>query len=267
MKAAAVQTACHLVGVFIEIWLLVDRRGYPVFLSFFLQEWHKRCFTHSASTHCLTVCVRLILRVCVCLPPSCLPASDSVPPSFSLLLLLLSLGLLTGKTPTHSLSLNPGNKRGSAAGAGLTSPGAHHLWSSSGCLSDRRVCWNIHVFFFLPCWVARIVKSTGSANQRFVECRALTFATFSSFSLSLSFFSLLRVIRQWLRWLIIFSLCFWLLRWNCFYESCSCYEAPSFHNAHGLCPPARRPPPPPPPPPPPGGWMWLYSGEWGRSEL
>ena len=118
------------------------------FFLFFLQEWHKRCFTHSASTHCLTVCVRLILRVCVCLPPSCLPASDSVPPSFSLLLLLLSLGLLTGKTPTHSLSLNPGNKRGSAAGAGLTSPGAHHLWSSSGCLSDRRVCWNIHVFFF-----------------------------------------------------------------------------------------------------------------------
>ena len=176
MKAAAVETICHLVGVFIEIWLLVDRRGgYSFFFFFFFFFFAGMTqalfgFTHSASTHSLTVCVSpsmcVCVCMCVCLPPSCLPASDSVPPSFSLLLLLLSLGLLAGKTPTHSLSLNPGNKRGAAAGAGLTSPGAHHLWSSSGCLSDRRVCWNIHVFFFfffLPCWVARIVISPGSA--------------------------------------------------------------------------------------------------------
>lgn len=149
MKAAAVQTACHLVGVFIEIWLLVDRRGYPVFLSFFCRNDTSVVLRIPPQhTAWLCACVSFCVCVCVCLPPSCLPASDSVPPSFSLLLLLLSLGLLTGKTPTHSFSLNPGNKRGSAAGAGLTSPGAHHLWSSSGCLSDRRVCWNIHVFFF-----------------------------------------------------------------------------------------------------------------------
>lgn len=166
MKAAAVETICHLVGVFIEIWLLVDREEVILFsFFFFLQEWHKRCLVlriPPQHTAWLRACVSF--DVCVCLPPSCLPASDSVPPSFSLLLLLLSLGLLTGKTPTHSLSLNPGNKRGAAAGAGLTYPGAHHLWSS-GCLSDRRVCWNIHVFlfFFLPCRVARIVKSPGSA--------------------------------------------------------------------------------------------------------
>ncbi|KAM7402583.1 hypothetical protein PAMP_017807 [Pampus punctatissimus] len=33
---------------------------------------------------------------------------------------MLNLRLFTGKTPTHSLSLIPGNKHGAAAGAGLT---------------------------------------------------------------------------------------------------------------------------------------------------
>lgn len=165
MKAAAVETICHLVGVFIEIWLLVDREEVILFsFFFFLQEWHKRCLVlriPPQHTAWLRACVSF--DVCVCLPPSCLPASDSVPPSFSLLLLLLSLGLLTGKTPTHSLSRNPGNKRGAAAGAGLTSPGAHHLWSS-GCLSDRRVCWNIHVFFIFFCPAGLLVSLKARAR-------------------------------------------------------------------------------------------------------
>lgn len=145
-------------------YLLTERRLFFFLFFFFLQEWHKRCLVlriPPQHTAWLRACVSF--DVCVCLPPSCLPASDSVPPSFSLLLLLLSLGLLTGKTPTHSLSLNPGNKRGAAAGAGLTSPGAHHLWSS-GCLSDRRVCWNIHVFFFFFCPAGLLVSLKARAR-------------------------------------------------------------------------------------------------------
>lgn len=74
IKAAAVETICHLVGVFIEIWLLVDREEVILFSIFFFFAGMTQAlfgFTHSASTHSLTACVRLIR--CVCVSSSLLP--------------------------------------------------------------------------------------------------------------------------------------------------------------------------------------------------
>lgn len=142
---------CHLLAVFPPVYWDLDncwQRGA------FVQE---RLSLRIPPVHTGWLYARLLL-----------PAPDSVPPSFSLLL-LLSLGLFTGKTLTHSLSLKPGTKHGTATGAGSTSPGAQHPWSSPGCPSDRRVCWNIHIFSFQ---VAPAVRSAGLVFvERFAECR------------------------------------------------------------------------------------------------
>ncbi len=123
-------------------------------------------FTHSAWT--------LSLTVCVCLPPSCLPASDSVPPSFSLLLLLLSLGFAPAKHRHTPFPSNRGINTERRQEKDWPPPGAHHPCSSPGCLSDRRVCWNIHIFP-LTCYSCRLKPGLGCV-KRFVECQALTFA-------------------------------------------------------------------------------------------
>lgn len=89
------------------MWSLVDREG----LKMFLLDWHQRGFSpffpffcalppqqHADSTG--YVPERVFLP-----PPACLPASDSVPPSFSLLHLPLSLRLSPAKlqhTHTHT---------------------------------------------------------------------------------------------------------------------------------------------------------------------
>lgn len=125
---------------FFNIWVLVDRVTF-----------------YAGVTHCLYAFplktrswlrVRTLCWVCVFhLPAS--PHLTASLPLYLLLLLVLSLGFSPGKQATHSFSLKPGSKRGAAAGAGLTSPGAHYPWSSPGCLFDRRVCWNIHVLNIL----------------------------------------------------------------------------------------------------------------------
>lgn len=106
MNAAALETLWSCVTflscfrVFIQIWVLVDGEGLFVGTTHTLFG-----FTHSAWTHSLTGCVCACMRARVCLPPSCLPAADSVPPSFSLPPPPSFIRLFTGKTSTHSLSL------------------------------------------------------------------------------------------------------------------------------------------------------------------
>lgn len=147
---------CHTVGIFPHAYLecgLVDRRAlYASNTRTCLTEWRTAC-----------------------VPPHCLPASDSVPPSRSpSLLLVLSLGLFTRTAPTsRSLRLKASHfKRLEQDCRRDRPPGALRPWSSPGCPSDRRVCSNIHVHIphSTPLRFLSFASLAVRWSKQFVEC-------------------------------------------------------------------------------------------------